>query len=157
VVKHGDQLLARIPIAAGAEDHIDVPLPDDDARLAAEAYLAAVREDLIDVVARRNILISRARVTIRKKNFAAAQELLQALDDLPGRPQFDITLSTAQRTLRSDDPQMQRRIDQLFAATQTLFSQYLDLRPINEIHDELRAAQAKAQSKQTAPASAKKS
>ncbi len=134
-----------------------MPLPDDDARLAAEAHLAAVREDLIDVVARRNILISRARSTIRKKDFAAAQELLQELDGLPGRPQFDITLSTAQRTLRSDDPQMQRRIDQLFAATQTLFSQYLDLRPINEIHDELRAAQAKAQSKQAEPATAKKS
>jgi hypothetical protein len=157
VVKHGNQLLARIPVAAGAGHRVEVALPDDDARLAAEAHLAAVREDLIDVVARRNILISRAREKIRKKDFAAAQELLQTLDDLPGRPQFDISLSTAQRTLHSDDPHMQRRIDQLFAATQSLFGKYLDLRPINEIHDELREAQAKAPLKQAEPQSTKKS
>ncbi|HVT27955.1 MAG TPA: hypothetical protein VHE81_08070, partial [Lacipirellulaceae bacterium] len=157
VVKHGNQLLARVPIASGAEARVDVPLPDDDARLAVESHLAAVREDLIDVVARRNIIISRARVKIRQKDFASAQQLLQTLDEIPGRPQFDLALSTAQRTLRSNDPQIQRRIDQLFTATQTLLTQYLDLRPINEIHDELREAQAKAQSKQAQPRRAKNS
>jgi hypothetical protein len=45
--------------------------------------------------------------------------------------------------LRSDDPQIQRRIDQLFAGTQTVMTQYLDARPIRELHDELREAQRK--------------
>src|ERR1041385_4612158 len=102
-----------VPVRAGAQNRIDIPLPDDDARLAAEASLAAVREDLVDVVARRNILMSRARQKIEKKDFAAAQELLRALDDLPGRPQFNLTLTNAARSLRSNDPQMQKRIDKL--------------------------------------------
>lgn len=140
-VKHGGQLLARVPVAAGAEQRVDVPLPDDDTRLTAEVRLSAIREDLIDVVARRNILIARARQKIKKKDFKAAEELLRTLDDLPARPQFDLTLKTAAASLRSNDPQMQRRIDQLFNATKTLFAQYLDLRPINQVKDELREAE----------------
>ncbi len=157
LVKHGGQLFAKIPVLAGAKSLIEVSLPDDDARLAAEASLAAVREDLIDVVARRNILMSRARQKIDKKDFAAAQELLRALDELPNRTQFDLTLSSAARTLRSDDPQMQKRIDKLFATTQSLLTQYLDLRPINKLHDDLRESQNKPGTKPSSPSAEKKS
>jgi hypothetical protein len=141
-VKNGGQLLARLPIVPGAVPQMDVPLPDDDPRLAAESRLAALREELIDVVARRNILLARVRQKIEQKQFAAAQEMLTAADQLPGRAQFNLTLATAARTLRSNDPQIQRRIDQLIEATQTVMNQYLDVRPINQLHDQLRAAQA---------------
>jgi hypothetical protein len=146
VIRHGGQLLGKLPVVPGAESLVKVPLPDDDARLAAEARLAALREDLIDVVARRNILIARTRQKIAKKDFAGAQELLRLLDELPGQSQFNLTLSNSARSLRSDDPQMQRRIDQLFQATQTLTTQFLDLKPISQVHNELREAQSKAPS-----------
>jgi hypothetical protein len=146
-LKNGGQLLARLPVVPGAQPQLDVPLPDDDPRLTAEARLAALREELIDVVARRNILMARTRQRIRQRDFKAAQKLLADADQLPGRPQFNLTLTTAARTLRSDDPQIQRRIDQLVEATQTVMNQFLDLRPINELHDELRAAQNAAEKK----------
>jgi hypothetical protein len=142
-IKHGGQLLARLPIVPGAERQVEVPLPDDDARLAAEVQLTALREDLIDVVARRNILMARARQKMKVRDFAAAQKLLTAIDELPGRSQFNLTLTSAARRFRSDDPLIQRRIDQLFEGTQTVLPQFLDVRPINELHDELRAAQRK--------------
>jgi hypothetical protein len=157
LVKHGGQVFARIPVLAGEKQRIDVPLPDDDARLAAEASLAAVREDLVDVVARRNILISRARQKIEKKDYAAAQELLRSLNDLPGRQQFKITMDTAKRSLRSDDPLMQRRIDRLFDATDTLLTKFLDMKPINEVNDELREAQSKGDAKKASSGAEKKS
>jgi hypothetical protein len=152
LVKHGGQLFAKIPILSGEKQRIDIPLPDDDARLAAEASVAAVREDLVDVVARRNILISRARQKIEKKDYATAEELLRSLNDLPGRQQFKFTLDTAKRSLRSDDPQMQRRIDRLFDATDSLLTQFLDMGPINKVNDELREAQSRG-GKKTADAS----
>ncbi len=142
-LKNGGQLLARLPLVPGSEPQVEVPLPDDDQRLAAETRLASLREDLIDVVARRNILMARVRQKIKKGDFAAAQELINAINELPDRSQFNLTLTTAARLVRSDDPQIQRRIDQLFEATQTALSQYLDVRPINELHNELRAAQRK--------------
>jgi hypothetical protein len=146
-IKHGGQLLARLPVAPGAEREVKVPLPDDDARLAAEARLGAVREDLIDVVARRNILISRARQKIDKKDFAAAEALLRSLDDLPGRSQFELTLSSSARAIQSDDPQIQRRIDQMFQATKSLSAQFLDVKPISQLHDALREAQQQTEAK----------
>jgi hypothetical protein len=153
LVKHGGQLFAKIPVLAGEKQHLDIPLPDDDARLAAEASLASVREDLVDVVARRNILISRARQKIEKKDYATAQELLQSLNDLPGRQQFKTTLDAAKRTIRSTDPLMQRRIDRLFDSTESLLTQFLDVTPINKVHDELREAQSKSGTKSAATTS----
>lgn len=144
IVKHGGQLLAKLPIVPGAESLVKVPLPDDDARLAAEARLAALREDLIDVVARRNILMARARKRIENKDYAGAQELLRTLDELPGKSQFKLALDTSARLLRSDDPSMQRKIDGLFSQTQTLMNQFLDIKPISQINNELREAQQKS-------------
>ncbi|MCC7476355.1 MAG: hypothetical protein IT425_13250 [Pirellulales bacterium] len=141
LVKHGGQLLARVPVVPGAQRRIEVPLPDDDARLTAESKLAAVREDLIDLVARRNILIARTKQKIEKKDYAAAQQLLRKLDDLPGWSQFDSGLASSSRLIRSDDPQVQRRIEKLFKATQALGAKYLDMTPINDLHNELRGAQ----------------
>lgn len=156
LIKHGGLLFARVPVVAGAEPRIELPLPDDEVRMAAESRLATVREDLIDVVARRNILISRARQKIEKKDFNAAEDLIKSLDDLPGRPQFDLTLRTAQQALHSDDPHVQRRIQKLFESTQNLFTQYLDLKPINDLRSELRQAEQKGGAKDAKPAAPKK-
>ena len=113
-----------------------MPLPDDDARLAAETLLASLREDLIDVVARRNILMARVRQKIKAKDFEAAQKLLGEINELPGHTQFSLEITTAARRMRSDDPQIQSRIDQLFQGTQAALAQYLDLRPISELNND---------------------
>jgi hypothetical protein len=141
IIKNGGQLLARLPVVPGAQPELDVPLPDDDARLAAESLLSAMREDLIDVVARRNILMARTRQKIKSKDFDAAQKLILEINQLPGRAQFNTEITNAKRRTRSDDPRIQRRIDQLFEGTQAALTQYLDTRPINELTDELRDAQ----------------
>lgn len=141
IVKNGGHLLARLPIVPGAQAQVDVPLPDDDARLAAETHLASVREDLIDVVARRNILMARARQKIKDKDFDAAEKLVLEINQLPGRAQFNMELTNARRRMRSPDPRIQRRIDQLFDGTQSALTQYLDTRPVNDLTNELRAAQ----------------
>jgi hypothetical protein len=141
ILKHGGHLLARLPVVPGAQAEVDIPLPDDDARLAAEASLASLREDLIDVVARRNILMARVRQKIKNKDFDGAQKLLLEINELPGRAQFTMEITNARRRTRSDDTQIQRRIDQLFEGTQAALTQYLDTRPIDELSNELRAAQ----------------
>lgn len=144
-VKSAGELLARLPIVPGVDRYVDVPLPDDDVRLRAQARLAALREDLVDLVARRNIFMARVRHQIEEKNYGQARELLELLDELPGRAQFNQQLEREARLHRASDPQVQRRIEQLFTATQTVLGQFLDPRPISELHDELRAAQQRQQ------------
>jgi hypothetical protein len=142
-VKSGGELLARVPMVPGAETTIDVPLPDDDLRLAAAARLAALREDLIDLVARRNIFIARVHQQIEDKNYPQAKQLLETLDELPSRAQFTQTLEREQRMHRTKDPQVQRQIDQLFAGMQTVVGKFLDSQPITELHEQLRQAPQK--------------
>jgi hypothetical protein len=142
-IKNGGHMLARLPVVPGLVPEVDIPLPDDDARLAAETQLSALREDLIDVVARRNILMARVRQKIKDKDFEGAEKLLAEINKLPGRSQFNLELTSAARRMRSNDPQIQRRIDHLFEGTQAALTQYLDTRPISELSAELRAAQEK--------------
>lgn len=139
--KSGGELLARVPVLPGVQTHVDVPLPDDDLRLQAEARLSALREDLIDVVARRNILITRARQAMDDGDYQQARRLLTELDQLPGRAHFSRALQSEARLHRSDDPTVQKRIDNLFAATQVLLAQFLDVRSVTDLQDELREAQ----------------
>jgi hypothetical protein len=111
-------------------------------RLQAAARLASLREDLIDVVARRNIFMARVRRQIEENNFERARDLMKELEDLPGATQFRQTLDREARLHKSKDPQVQRRIDQLFIATEVALGQFLDPRPIGELREELQQAQA---------------
>jgi hypothetical protein len=139
-VKHGGAVLARLPVVSVAEPKLEVPLPDDDVRLQAELRLAALREEIIDVVARRNILIARTKQEIDKNHLDQAQGLLNTLDQLPGRPQFNQLLSREARLHRSEDPHVQKNIDLMISATQDVLGRYLDSEPISAAHDALRAA-----------------
>ena len=81
-----------------------VPLPDDDVRLRVAARLAAFREDMVDLVARRNIFMARVRQQIEEKNFDEARGLLESLDELPGPTQFNQTLDREAQLHRTKRP-----------------------------------------------------
>jgi hypothetical protein len=140
IVKNGGQLLARLPVVPGATPELDVPLPDDDSRLQAESALSALRENLVDVVAQRTILIARARRQIDADELERAEELLDQLDELPGRSQFSRELNQLQRQHTTNDPQAQRRIERMFTDTESILGHFLDARAINKLRDEFNAA-----------------
>jgi hypothetical protein len=126
----------------GVARQVEMPLPDDDARLLAEASLASVRENLIDVVAQRNILMARARRQIDQGNLDQAEKLVNELDDLPGRTHFDRQLEQLATQHVAADPQIQRRIDRLLSDTRSILAHFLDIRETNRLRDELNAAKA---------------
>ncbi|MEM8947531.1 MAG: hypothetical protein AAGD11_20325 [Planctomycetota bacterium] len=136
------QLLAKVPIVPGAKPLVEVPIADDTARLRAQSALTSLTEQLIDTVAKRNILIARVRDRIKNGDVDDAQELFTELDGLPGRSQFDRDIQTEkQRKLhQSSDPKVQARIDKLFADTRKLLSRFLSTKPISEVQGELTAA-----------------
>ncbi len=103
LVKNGSVLLARVPIVSGYRPLVVVPVADDGIRLAAETRLAALREELIDLVARRNILMARTRRKIEAGDFKEAHELLIELDQLPGRSYFNQELARQRRLYQSPD------------------------------------------------------
>jgi hypothetical protein len=141
-VRSDGVFLARLPVVPGAEQELKVPLPDDDVRLRVSARLSAFREDMIDLVARRNIFITRVRQQIEEKNFEEAHKLLEQLEELPGNTQFNLALDREAQRFRTEDQQVQRRIDHLFTQTRQALGKFLDPQPISELYEELRQAES---------------
>lgn len=143
-IKNGGSPLARLPIVPGVEPRIEVRVADDQTRFQAEVRLAALREELIDVVARRNILVARVRQKMDAGDFKTAQELLTAIEQLPGHSQFNQELTRERRLQRASDARAQQRIEQLIAGTEIVLNQFLDVRPIRELQQEFRTRQSQS-------------
>ncbi len=136
------QLLAKVPIVLGSQGPIEIPIADDPARLRAQAELTALREQLIDLVARRNILIKRIRNHLDKGQLQEARVLLADLDDYPSRAQFNQKLSAAERDPRnhSENTHVQKRIEKLFSETRKLLGRFLDARQVSDLRNEILTA-----------------
>jgi len=139
-------LLAKVPVVPGAIDFVEIPVSDDAARLRAQEELDSLKERLIDIVARRNILIARVRNELEQGNLDRAQQLMRELDSLPTRANFDQLLSTAEshRSNRSQNPRVQAKIEKLFGDTRQLLGRFLNIREITELEAEVNQARSTA-------------
>ncbi|HYO26547.1 MAG TPA: hypothetical protein VEQ85_16520 [Lacipirellulaceae bacterium] len=135
------QVLAKLLVAAGAGDVVEAPIADDAVRLAAEGEVQAVREELIDVVARRAILVARIQALLKKGAAAEARALMDALNELPTPGVFSKRIDEVRDRLpESGDPRVQKRVDELFAATREMLGRFLDARVITNLQAEVNAA-----------------
>ena len=141
VLKNGGQLLAKLPVVPGLQPVLEIPLPNDDPRLRAEAALTALRESLIDVIARRSLLMSQAERDLGDRKTEEAEERLRQLDELPGRAHFNRELSKLEQLHKANDRQIQARIDKLFRDTRGLLGRFLDVREVTELRNQLTEAQ----------------
>ena len=132
-IKSGEMLIAKLPIVPGMHDSLDVPLAEDPARIRAEADLGAVRTELVDLVARRNILLARARAAVEAGDLELARRLADELDSLPTRAQFNRRIDSVAQSATSQDRRAQQRIDKLVEETRSVLGQYLDPREVGEL------------------------
>jgi len=134
-------MLARLSIVAGAPETIQAPIADDEVRLVAQSEARVVREELIDVVARRTIMMARIRAMLKAGKVDEARQLMSELDELPSASTFAGSINaTARRLPKSADPQVQKSIDRLFETTRELLSRFLDPRAITALQNEVNAA-----------------
>ena len=137
-IKSGTQVVAKAPIPVGAIAQVEIPLLDERKRLEAEAKLSLLREELIDLVARRSILASRIEDMINKGKRDDARKLLNKLDGMAGRAQFSQKLIRAEQLAKSDDPQVQQRIDRLFSDTSAVLGAFLSTDDVARLRELLR-------------------
>lgn len=144
LVKHGGELLAKLPMVPGLEPELTAILAPDDARLAVEGFITGMQEDLVDLVARRKVLLAQALNALDSGQLEPAQTALDALRRLRSQQQFARRLDQAQREMIASDPRTQARIDKLFADTRKLVNQFLDPREVAEVEQRVRAAGSRA-------------
>lgn len=138
------QLLAKVPVVPGAWETIEVPIADDPIRLRAQAQLTVIREQLVDLVAQRAILIARARAALERDDVDAAQSLVNELSNLPSRSIFDQQIAAAERSANVDeleDVQVRAKIEKMFVDTRNLLGRFLDSRPISQLQTAVTQAQ----------------
>jgi hypothetical protein len=128
IVKSGKQLLARLPIVPGYEETLTAKIVDDDGRLAAEGFVAALSSRALDLVARREILAARIRARVKDGKVDEAQRLLDEFRRLETRADLNRDLDRFRRQVSAGDKLTQTRIDKLFADAQ----RFLLLRPLSD-------------------------
>ena len=129
-VKHGSTLLARLPVVTGQNAVEFAELPDDRRRLEAEAFVKGIQSEMLDLVARRQILAARIKQQVEAKNKSSALQLLKELQAEKSYDTMSETLDTVQRRVLSSDrgpipPVSQKRIDQMFNLTRQMLQRYL--------------------------------
>jgi hypothetical protein len=141
MLRSDGQVLAKVPVVIGGSEEQQTPIADNVTRLQAQAEAQVIREDLIDLVARRAIMMGRVKSMLKNDRVKEAKELMGELDALPSPSVFGRTIENAARKIpRSDDPSVQKRIDALFSSTREILSKYLSTRPITDLQAEVDAA-----------------
>ncbi len=141
ILRSDGQVLAKMLVAPGTAPIIEAPIADDAVRLAAQGEMQAVREELIDVVARRAILVARIQGALKDGDVPKARELMDQLNDLPTSSAFAGRIQRLQDRLPvSDDPSVRQTVAGLYAATRELLARFLDARTIINLQAEINSA-----------------
>ncbi len=140
VVKHGGALLARLPVVPGLQAELIAELANDDDRLAVEGFITGIQEELVDLVTRRQVLLTRAKLRLEAGKRKEARELFDELQKLPEADSFLRQLDNRRKRSLSTDAAAQAKINTLFGDTRSLIEKHLDPTPIEELWQELREA-----------------
>lgn len=146
LVKHGDEILARLPLIPGLYPRLTAELPADDDRLYFEGVVIGLQESLVDLVSRREVLIGRVRGLIEAGKLEEAGELISQLRDIRNQQErFMLGLEEKRRQVRTNDPRMRARVERLFGDTKNLMAQYFDEGPLNRLEADYAEARRNAQ------------
>lgn len=125
-LRAGRSVVATLPIVAGAQPLVEVPLLNEVDRLEAETRISQLQEDLFDVSARRNLLMVRARESLEEGDADEAKAFIRRIERLPGRAQFTQRVARLEDRSRADHPVSQQRLDRLFTQTRDAIGEAFD-------------------------------
>jgi hypothetical protein len=141
-IKSGQRPLAQVPVVPGLRDTQDTPLPDDHIRLYAEGIVKAYRNELMDLVARREILAYGIESALDEKRIEDAESKLTELRRLEDAQRFVIRLETERRTIPTANGIQKTYIDQMFTEISTLAQDRLSATLVSSLSQQVRNVQA---------------
>ncbi len=141
-VSSGGNLLGRFPFIPGVAPTTTAELPDDSLRLQIESQLELLRAELIDSVARRALLIARAKGAAKTGDWARFSETLAELDRQPKANHFQTLLDAVKAAMlkkaqAKKDKGLEKKIDKLCGDSAQLISRHLSDERIKEQREEL--------------------
>jgi hypothetical protein len=140
LIKHGGEPLARLPLMPGLEPLARAEIPDDDQRLAAEGTVTGLQENLVELVANRQVLLILIRSRIQGGKLDEAKQLMAQLRKLGRQDELNTMIDLRKRSSVAQDPRMQRKIDRLFDDTKEIINQFFDQAEVDQLETELERA-----------------
>ncbi len=124
-VKQEGVLLARFLLVQGVYTEYPLPIPDDAVRVAAEGALIGLQEEVIDLTARKAILVGQIEKYTAKGDNESLAKAQREIQRLKTKEQIVAQLEAEKQRHRSPDPLVQRRIEIMFENTKTIINQNL--------------------------------
>ena len=142
-VYSGTAPLAHAPIYPGQVSQLVLEAPDDAPRLNVEAETELLESELVDLVARREVIMARARGACKKANWELVTDLEKQVDALPTLKQFLARIEALQNQAviaakKNKDRAQESRIMRMCKAITDLATQHLDPEKVKEFHIEMK-------------------
>ena len=126
LVKSGRRRLARIPLVPGLYNDQMTAMPNDEKRLYAEGIYRGLFNELLDNVARRQLIAERIRIALEKSDFERASGLLRDLRDVPNTQKFNVRLNFEQQRLLLGDDRQRKFIEGYFDQLESASRDFLN-------------------------------
>lgn len=123
--KSGNRALARLPIVPGLFDHISAKMPNDDKRLYAQGVAQGLTNELMDLVARRQVIAAQIVTNLERSDFAKAKNILNRLRRVQDANDFAAKLANERTRLLSTDERENNRINAMFDSLEKLARMHL--------------------------------
>jgi hypothetical protein len=137
-IRSGQSLLSRVPFVPGVAQAQTIELPDDSIRLAVEGETDLLVIRLVDTVARRAVLIARARILAREGDWKHVDEQVAKIDKLPVIKNFesDLTLirvPALEAAVRDKNRSAEANVNYICTRVSGLIKRYLDQAPVRTL------------------------
>jgi hypothetical protein len=133
LVRHGGQWLARLPLVPGLEPRLSAAVVHSEHRVELDARVAALRADVIDLAARRRMLLRGARARIAARQFAEAEQAIKQLRDLPAADELVAARVAGAKQELAGDAASLARLDAVLADFQQVLAAQFDAKEIEEL------------------------
>lgn len=111
VIRHGDDVLARVPIVPGLVEELPLALAFDRKRLEFESALDQLADDLIDAAARREVLAERIRAAEQAGQTQDAAKLRDQLRDAGSADALLARLDKLQQSVQTAGDATRRHLE----------------------------------------------
>ncbi|MFO1007986.1 MAG: hypothetical protein U0929_18655 [Planctomycetaceae bacterium] len=142
IVYSGTAPLAKAPLIPGYIEQAVLEAPDDAPRLNVEAETELLQSELVDIVARREVMMARARGASKNGDWELVSELQKKVAELPTLEQFQARIEAlrnpaVQAAKRNKDKAQESRIVRMCKQIGETATQHLDPLKVKEFMDEI--------------------
>ena len=138
-VKNGGAVLARLPIVPGLHERDVANLTGDDDRLEAEAFVKGVQNQIIDLVAVRELFKARVNMRLQRGEMDKAEELMVELRRQPDSRELNDSIAKRQVVFleKIENASQRKKVDLMFSTTQDLLAQFINPKLLQDLESNL--------------------